>query len=580
MITCARCKTVNPPEQRYCQKCHRDLLPGENILTRLGILLAAGLVTAFGVWVLMRMVQGEQLPDLGCAFTSPVYWAILVVVTPIAALKMALTRTPAHQKYLNRARRHLSLDSAQALADLNQALALAPEKERPVILKERARLHESLGQKLQATRDKIAHIESEGAYQAAEGIAALTGMDRDVFANGIKDSDIQALVKAHEAIPLGYCPKCKDVVELSEKMKCQSHPRARIASVRLAVPEDASKIKAAILEAQTKLNRLNRRRAILQVVAFLALIILLPYGLKLGPFAPKSDAGPFDAEIEPTAEVALPAVASQQGKQPEPEQMPSQYFDEHEFYFEIPGDWLWITEADHSELFTGSLRGINRNAVDYLGGAYTGGLDACSGCAQVVIVVVEEPTMTGQFSEGQFLEIKQNQQANMGERLLSYDYVFVSGFPAAESHHIGRSGETRLWEYIVVPPEPGLVYLISMSSLREEYADFEPVFARVTATLRIGPEPEPTATPVPTRTPGATTSAIVLNGTINVRAGPGKEHAILGSAEKDTQLEVRGVNPSKDWYLIYTPELGEGWVSASLVSLQGPLEELPVVSVP
>jgi len=41
---------------------------------------------------------------------------------------------------------------------------------------------------------------------------------------------------------------------------------------------------------------------------------------------------------------------------------------------------------------------------------------------------------------------------------------------------------------------------------------------------------------------------------------------------------VRGVNTAGDWYLIYTPELGEGWVSASLVSLRVPLEELPVVA--
>ncbi|HWQ83960.1 MAG TPA: hypothetical protein VN363_05305, partial [Anaerolineales bacterium] len=308
MITCERCKTVNPPELRHCQNCHRDLLPGEGGATRLIILLVAGLITSVGVWVLARFGQGEPLPDLGGAFSSPVFWAILVIVTPLSGLKMALSPTPAHQRYLNRARRHLNLDKAQAMADLNQALALAPEKERTAILKERAQLYASLGQVQQATRDRIATIESDGSYQGAEAVAALTGLDKDAFAGGMKDRDIQALLKAQAALSMGYCPKCKNVVELDGKMHCKLHRRARIESVRLAIPEDVSKIKIAILEAHARAARLNRYREIIQITGLIALLVLTPYGLKIGPFAPR-EAEPASSEIEPTADLDVPVAA-------------------------------------------------------------------------------------------------------------------------------------------------------------------------------------------------------------------------------------------------------------------------------
>ncbi|HWQ83952.1 MAG TPA: SH3 domain-containing protein, partial [Anaerolineales bacterium] len=100
------------------------------------------------------------------------------------------------------------------------------------------------------------------------------------------------------------------------------------------------------------------------------------------------------------------------------------------------------------------------------------------------------------------------------------------------------------------------------------------------ATLRIGPEPEPTPTSAPTPTPRPRKLAIVLGDSINVRSGPGKEYDILGSADKGEELEARGVSSDQDWFLIYTPDLGEGWVSAPLVSLRVPVEELPVVRNP
>ena len=44
----------------------------------------------------------------------------------------------------------------------------------------------------------------------------------------------------------------------------------------------------------------------------------------------------------------------------------------------------------------------------------------------------------------------------MGERLISYEYVSLDSLPAAESKHYGRSGDSQLSEYITCPPGLGL----------------------------------------------------------------------------------------------------------------------------
>ena len=583
MIHCERCRTVNPPEQRYCQKCHRDLLPGEGLLVRLGVLLVSGLLTAFGVWILVQTSQGKPLPDLGCAVTNPVFWVILVIVMPISALAYAFRRTPAFQKYLNRARRHLKLDPAQALADFSQAVELAPEKERPAIFKERASLYQTLGQTQQSVRDQIASVEGEGAYQGAEGLAVLAGIDRDAFASGLKEGEIQALIKSQGVRPYGYCPKCRDAVELTEKMRCKLHNRRRIRGVRLALPEDAAQTRAEILESNRRQVKKTRVLALYRVILFALGLALLAYILKLGPFAKTPAALPVSET--PTSSLAVqdasPAPSPTLTTQPAPGSMlASQFFDQNGFRFEIPGDWILVTENDQSALLEGSLKGLQESEIAYLGGAYTGFLGNCPACAQIIAAVIYEPAVNGSFSEAQFQAIKQSQQDTMGERLISYEYVNVDGVPAAESQHLGLSGEARLWEFLIVPPEPGLIYLFSMSSAIEAYAAFEPVFQAAADSLQIGAEPEPEAAPTAVQVVTRELTAIVLIDELNGRLGPGKEYPASGTLAKGQEVLVQGKNEAADWLWIYTEELGDVWVSAVLVSLRGSIDELPVIPAP
>lgn len=277
MIHCDKCKTVNPPDQPQCRNCHRNLLPGTGALVRLIGLVFSLAVAALGVWVLYRMYKGLSLPDLGCFFTSPVFWGLLAIVAPISGLVFALSKTPIHERYLDRAKRHLTLDRDQALADLNQAVNLAPEKSRVPILKERAKLLESMGQTTNAARDKIAVLEDPNQNEFAATLVGAAGLDEDIFKNGLRDQGRDALLKAKTAIALGYCSKCCAVLVLNEKKRCPQHPDKKVSDIRLAVPADVESVKASMLVERAKAARLSRIRLIVAILGILLLCAAIIY---------------------------------------------------------------------------------------------------------------------------------------------------------------------------------------------------------------------------------------------------------------------------------------------------------------
>ncbi len=270
MIHCDKCKTVNPPDQPQCRNCHRNLLPGTGAGTRLFGLIFSLAVAALAVWVIYRMVKGLSMPDMGCFFTSPVFWGLIAIIAPISGLVFALGKTPMHERYLDRAKRHLTLDRDQALADLNQALTLAPEKSRVPILKERAKLLEAMGQTTEATRDKIALLDAD-PHETAGMIAGGFGADKDMFLNDLRNQERNALLKTQAVVALGYCSVCRAVVELNEEKRCSLHPKKKPANIRLAVPEDVESVKVTLLAESEKDVR---RKRINWIVTILFLVLL------------------------------------------------------------------------------------------------------------------------------------------------------------------------------------------------------------------------------------------------------------------------------------------------------------------
>jgi uncharacterized protein YraI len=103
-----------------------------------------------------------------------------------------------------------------------------------------------------------------------------------------------------------------------------------------------------------------------------------------------------------------------------------------------------------------------------------------------------------------------------------------------------------------------------------------------------------TATPVPTTTKVAPTKtllprststpqpvvldACVTNSTIRVRSGPGKEYEVIGGMVSGTCMSLSGRNEESDWVYMISEDNKTGWVSASLLTIEGNVSRLSVRS--
>ncbi len=90
------------------------------------------------------------------------------------------------------------------------------------------------------------------------------------------------------------------------------------------------------------------------------------------------------------------------------------------------------------------------------------------------------------------------------------------------------------------------------------------------------PDATPTATQpaAPHETPSATPDAVddacqaTTAANVNLRAGPGTEFRRLGVVDAGTELQIVGVNPAGDWYLVQSADITEGedaWVAEFLL---------------
>jgi hypothetical protein len=158
MIHCHKCKTQNLPTQVTCSNCGADLLPGKGIGSRLGTIIAGiivVLIPAIPVYFIFRVETPHPiLKWIG-------YYLIVSAVGAFGYFTyMATRKTTIHERYAIRARRHIKLDTEQALADFAKSLELAPQTERPPILKERAAIYGDLGMKheLESDWDEIINL--------------------------------------------------------------------------------------------------------------------------------------------------------------------------------------------------------------------------------------------------------------------------------------------------------------------------------------------------------------------------------------------------------------------------------------
>lgn len=115
---------------------------------------------------------------------------------------------------------------------------------------------------------------------------------------------------------------------------------------------------------------------------------------------------------------------------------------------------------------------------------------------------------------------------------------------------------------------------------------------RFTATPESTRTPLPTFTPTPSDTPVPPTPSDTPTPTdvppiigivasldrINVRQGPGVNFNAFTALAPGTRVVVLGQNPDGNWLNIQLEEGGEGWVSATLISIQAPPTPIPTAT--
>jgi len=247
-IYCAKCKSENPPTAVHCQNCNANLLPGEGVIERIvfffGFLFFAALC---GYLLYHFYVQDPgSAPDV--PFLNPIVLGILTFIFLLMAIVYPLRKTPLYTRYADRANRHLNLNPWQSLNDLNSAMDIAPEKQHE-LLKKRAKLHEKLGLAEDAARDQLALVTSPKAYkEAGDWVAGFTGVDADTFSKNMRSGQIKTLLSSGKAVAVGYCPKCRSVVQLNKEQRCPVHPKKKGKEVEVVIPVDLLVGKLAVLQ--------------------------------------------------------------------------------------------------------------------------------------------------------------------------------------------------------------------------------------------------------------------------------------------------------------------------------------------
>ncbi len=109
----------------------------------------------------------------------------------------------------------------------------------------------------------------------------------------------------------------------------------------------------------------------------------------------------------------------------------------------------------------------------------------------------------------------------------------------------------------------------------------------VTSIPNPAPTPSSTSTPNPAPPPSPASSAtaeplLSISGVVqtdwaNVRSGPGTSYDPVGVLQRDSLVVILEQNSDSTWAYIDSPR---GWISLSVLKLDGPLDHIPIRSVP
>jgi ribosomal protein L40E len=91
--------------------------------------------------------------------------------------------------------------------------------------------------------------------------------------------ELSQLLEEEQAVAIGTCPKCKDIIELTAQRQCPRHPKARISGIEYLLPQRMDARQRELRRDRYWKNSLSRRR--LMVFTSMAILLVLTYFLIL-----------------------------------------------------------------------------------------------------------------------------------------------------------------------------------------------------------------------------------------------------------------------------------------------------------
>jgi len=272
LITCSQCKTQNPPDRDTCRQCNADMLPRPKAARRTWSVISAAflglIIIAIG---LVPFYYWRTEPHMEACSGFAIIVMIAGGIVLLRGVLRALRPPDLYALYLKRAVMHAQEDSDQAVADFVLGAMLAPAKARtgltqqiPNRLKKVISLAgselslSSTGDNSPETIRKIMYAAYITWASLAERIPEYVHATSFGFEAGLESATAYAkrgqvesgLEKIFNGLwgaglvkNLGYCRRCKAVVDCDEAGKCANDMKHGAAQgIVYVVPEDVTLI--------------------------------------------------------------------------------------------------------------------------------------------------------------------------------------------------------------------------------------------------------------------------------------------------------------------------------------------------